>query len=116
LKPLTLQLTTNTPLSDALVAPESPAFITISGTSYPDLEFCVRESGTNLYILATKREGATVDVTFSGLPGWTTSGAVLFESNRTVTVSGGQLTDTFAQWDVHAYKFTYTGTAPVFDL
>ncbi|MGZ5505023.1 MAG: TIGR02597 family protein, partial [Limisphaerales bacterium] len=116
LKPLTLQLTTNTPLSDALVAPESQAFITMSGTSYPDIEFCVRESGTNLYILATKREGATVDVTFSGLPTWASSGAVLFESNRTVAVSGGQFTDSFAQWDVHAYKFTYTGTAPVFDL
>ena len=116
LKPLTLQLTTNTPLSDALVVPESPAFITMSGANYPDVEFCVRESGTNLYILATKREGATVNATFSGLPNWVTSGAVLFESNRTMTVSGGQFTDTFAQWDVHAYKFTSTGTTPVFDL
>ncbi len=57
-----------------------------------------------------------MDVTFSGLPNWANSGAVLFESNRTVSVSGGQFTDSFAQWDVHAYKFTYTGTAPVFDL
>ncbi|MDB6056881.1 MAG: Immunoglobulin I-set domain protein [Verrucomicrobiales bacterium] len=116
LKPLTLQLTTNTPLSDALVAAESPAFITMSGATYPDIEFCVRESGTNLYVIATKREGATVDATFTGLPSWVNSGDVLFESNRTVTVSGGQFTDTFAQWDAHAYKFSYTGTAPVFDF
>lgn len=115
LKPLTLQLTTNSPLADALVAPESPAFVSLSGTSYPDVEYCIRESGTNLFLLATKREGATVSATFSGLPSWINSGAVLFESNRTVTVSGGQFTDSFTQWDVHAYKFTYTGTAPVFD-
>jgi uncharacterized protein (TIGR02597 family) len=116
LKPLTLQLTTNTPLSDALVAVESPAFVSMSGTTYPDIEFSVREAGTNLYVIATKREGATVNATFSGLPSWVNSGAVLFESNRTVSVSGGQFTDSFAQWDVHVYKFTYAGTPPVFDL
>ena len=116
LKPLTLQLATNSPLADALVAAESPSFITMSGTTYPDIEFCVRESGTNLYIIATKREGNTVNATFSGLPSWVTSGAVLFESNRTVSISGGQFTDSFAQWDVHAYKIAYTGAAPVFDL
>lgn len=115
LKPLTLELATNSPLHDGLVAAEAPGFISMSGATYPDIEFCVRESGTNLYLLATKREGATVDVTFSGLPSWVSGGSVLFESNRTVSVAGGQFTDSFAQWDVHAYKFSYTGSTPVFD-
>ena len=116
LKPLTLQLTTNTPLSDALVAPDTPYTVSMSGTTYPDIEYLVRESGTNLYLIATKREGSTVNVTFSGLPAWVTNGAVLFESNRTVAVSNGQFTDSFAQWDVHAYKFSSTVSSPVFDL
>jgi uncharacterized protein (TIGR02597 family) len=115
LKPLTLQLATNSPLHDALVAAEAPGFVSMSGASYPDIEYCVRESGTNLYLLATKREGATVNVTFSGLPAWATSGSVLFESNRSVSVSSGEFTDSFAQWDVHVYKFSYTDSAPVFD-
>ncbi len=112
LKPLTLQLSPGSPSFGALVAPDSLVPISMSGTTYPDIEFCVRESGPSLYILATKREGATTNVTFSGLPSWATNADVLYESNRTVAVTNGQMTDSFAQWDVHVYRFNYTGTSP----
>ena len=114
LKPLTLQLSDGSPLLDALLVPDSHIPISFTGTVYPDIEFCAREAGTNLYLLATKREGSNaVNVTFSGLPSWATNGTVLFESNRTVTATSGAFTDSFFQWAVHAYRFSYPGTNPV---
>jgi hypothetical protein len=114
LKPLTLQLSDGSPAFDALIVPDSQIPLTFTGTTYPDIEFCAREAGTNLYLLATKRESSNpASVTFHGLPAWATNGTVLFESNRTVTASGGAFTDSFAQWDVHVYRFNYRGTTPV---
>ncbi|PWU10210.1 MAG: hypothetical protein C5B50_25915 [Verrucomicrobia bacterium] len=114
LKPLTLQLSPGSPLLDALLVPDSQIPISFTGTVYPDIEFCAREAGTNLYLLATKRESSNaVSVTFSGLPLWATNGTVLFESNRTVTATAGAFTDSFSQWAVHAYRFNYSGTNPV---
>ena len=114
LKPLTLQLSDGSPLLDALLVPDSQIPISFTGTVYPDIEFCAREAGTNLYLLATKREGVNaVNVTFAGLPVWATNGTVLFESNRTVTATSGVFTDSFSQWAVHAYRFSYPGTNPV---
>jgi hypothetical protein len=114
LKPLTLQLSDGSPLLDALLVPDSQIPISFTGTVYPDIEFCAREAGTNLHLLATKREGSNaVNVTFAGLPLWATNGTVLFESNRTVAASAGAFTDSFSQWGVHAYRFSYPGTNPV---
>ena len=56
---------TNSPLAPALVAPDSKLPVQIRGAD--DVEFCVREVGKELYILACKREGQTVQVEFSGL-------------------------------------------------
>src|SRR4030095_7809922 len=67
----------HSPLAQALVAPNSPLPITFSGTTAPDIEFCVREVPPYLYIIACKREGATANVTFSGLPAWVATGEVL---------------------------------------
>ncbi len=100
-------------LADALVAPASVVPVTMSGTVAPDIEFCLREAPPYLYLLASKREGATVNVTFSNLPPTVTSGEVLYESPRTVTVTDGQFTDSFAQWDVHVYRFPYSNQPPI---
>ena len=96
------------PIAEALVAPNSALPATISGATSPDLEFIVREAPPNLYVIACKREGATANVTFSGLPTWASVGEVMFESPRTVTASGGQFTDQFAPFDVHVYRFAQT--------
>jgi len=96
------------PAGPALVAPNSTLPVTISGTAAPDLEFCVREVPPYLFILASKREGVTVSVTFSGLPFWAGAGEVLFESPRAVTAQDGHFTDTFAPLDVHVYRFSQT--------
>jgi hypothetical protein len=71
----------------------------------PGIEFCVRESGGDLFLLACKREGATTQATFSGLPETVTGGEVLFESPRKVEIKAGKFTDWFAPFDVHVYRF-----------
>ncbi len=114
LKPVVQQLGDKSVLANALVAPASTLPITMSGTIAPDVEFCVREVPPYVFILASKREGATVNVTFSGLPAWAATGEVLYESPRTVTAHNGQFTDTFAQWDVHVYRFSETNVPPTF--
>lgn len=113
LKPVVEELGDHSLLADALVAPASVVPVTMSGTVSPDIEFCLREAPPYLYLLASKREGATTNVTFGGLPPTVTGGDVLYESPRTVTVAGGQFTDSFAQWDVHVYRFLYTNQPPV---
>ena len=107
LKPLVLELGDYGMLTNALVTTNSTLPITISGTTVPDLEFCVREAPPYIYILACKRETTTVNVTFSGLPSSLTNGDVLYESPRTVAVHNGQFTDSFAPFDVHVYRFNF---------
>ena len=100
-------------LAEALVAPNSALPITISGTTSPDLEFCVRETPNHLFVLASKREGASTNVTFRGLPPWAATGEVLYESRRTVSAPNGEFSDTFAPFDVHVYRFAQTNRPPV---
>ena len=66
LKPLVQQLGDHGVLENALVADNSSLPITMSGTSSPDIEYCVREAGPYLFILASKREGSSTNVTFGG--------------------------------------------------
>jgi len=110
LKPIVRQLGDNSLLADALVTTNSALPITMSGTSFPDVEFCVREVPPYLYIFACKREGATIQVTFNGLPSWATTAELLYESPRIVTAAGGQFTDWFGPFEVHAYRFLNTTT------
>jgi hypothetical protein len=105
LKPVVLELGDKGLLAPALVAPVSTLPVVMSGTTAPDVEFCVREASPYLYILASKREGTTLQITFSGLPSWATSGELLYEAPRTVTVQNGQFTDWFGPNEVHAYRF-----------
>jgi hypothetical protein len=112
LKPVVQQIGDHSALTPALVAPNSSLPITMTGTTSSNVEFCVREASPYLYILASKREGPTTNVTFSGLPGWATTGEVLYESPRTVTATGGQFSDTFAAFDVHVYRFAQSNVSP----
>ena len=99
-------------LAGALVAPESALPIAMSGPVAPDVEFCVREVPPYIYLLASKREGATTNVTFGGLPAWASVGEVLYESGRAVAVQNGEFTDTFAPFDVHVYRFAQAPQSP----
>jgi len=112
LKPVVQQLGDNSLLADALVAPASALPISFTGTTAPDIEYCVREVYPYIYVLACKRETTTVTVRFSGLPPAVSSGDVLYESPRTVSVQAGQFSDVFAPFDVHVYRFLNTNQSP----
>ncbi len=103
LQPLLEELRPSGPLYPALIAPDSNIPIQVTGAN--DLEFRVRESGNELFIIAAKREGATVQVSFNGLPADVTSGEVLFEAPRRVTVNGGLFLDWFGPHEAHVYRF-----------
>jgi hypothetical protein len=106
LRPVIEEIGNHSPLSPALVAPESQLPIKVSNG--PGIEFCVREVGSDLYILACKREGSTVEVRFENLPISDAEGQVMYESPRRVKVEHGKFSDWFGPFEVHVYHFTYS--------
>jgi hypothetical protein len=103
LRPVIEEIGDKSPLYPALVAPNSKLLIKCSGEG---MEFVVREVNDEVFILACKREGATIQAKFSGLPGHLTSADVLYESPRTIDAKNGAFTDWFAPFDVHVYRFS----------
>jgi hypothetical protein len=105
LRPVREELQADGPLIPALIAPASKMQISTSGDAAAATELTVREAGQYIYILAARREGSTVQTTFSGLPKGIKDGEVLFESPRHVSVADGAFTDWFGPHDVHVYRF-----------
>lgn len=103
LKPVLSELNPGAPLYPALVAPDSQLHVKLTGAD--DVEYLVRKADGYLYILATKRQGATVKVTFRDLPAGIRTGKVLYEPPRRVSVENGKFSDWFAPHDVHVYRF-----------
>lgn len=103
LRPVMEEIGSHSPLAAALVAPDPK--LPIKVRHGPGIEFCAREVGSDLYLLACKREGRTVQVDFENLPIADGSGEVMFESPRTVKVQQGKFSDWFAPFEVHVYHF-----------
>jgi len=103
LRPVVEEIGNKSPLQPALVAPNSKLPIRVSGAN--DVEFCVREVGHQLFLLACKTGGTTKQVEFFGLPESASTGELLYESPRKVMAKGGQFTDWFAPYEVHVYRF-----------
>lgn len=103
LRPVVEEIGSHSPLYPALTAPDSKRAVTVHGAS--DVEFCVREVNGEFFLLACKREGATVQVEFRGLPPEAGAGEVLYESPRTVTAKDGTFSDWFGPFEVHVYRF-----------
>src|SRR5262249_5050955 len=91
LRPVIAEIGEKSTLYTALVAADSQLSVKVAGAS--DVEFCVREAGEEIFLLACKREGETVKVEFSGLPLSLSEGEVMFESPRTVQAQEGKFTD-----------------------
>ena len=102
LRPVIEEIGPSSPLHAALVAPESNLKLQCSAEG---VEWCVREVGREIFILACKREGQTVQAKFTGLPEVEEVGSVLYEDPRTMKAAGGAFTDWFAPFDVHVYRF-----------
>jgi hypothetical protein len=103
LKPVLNELNPDSLLFPALVAPDSDLHVKLEGSK--KVEYLAREADGYLYLLAAMRPGPTVKVQFSGLPAGVTTGKVLYEPPRTVSVADGKFTDWFAPHDVHVYRF-----------
>jgi hypothetical protein len=103
LRPVIEEIGEKSRLYPALVAPESKLPIRVDRTG--DVEICAREVGDELFVLACKREGETVQARISGLPAWATEAEVLYESPRTVAAKEGQIVDWFGPFEVHVYCF-----------
>ena len=103
LRPVLDELSPTSPLYPALIAPNSKLEIRSNGG--PAIEYMVREAGDYIYLLAAKREGDTVQVTFSGLPNGVTTGELLYEEPRQVKAENGSFTDWFGPNEVHVYRF-----------
>jgi hypothetical protein len=103
LGPVVEEIGTKSPLAAALVAPDSKLPVKLEGAE--GVEFVVRETSDALFVLACKREGKTVRVTFTGLPASVGDGEVMFEAPRRVRAENGALADWFAPFDVHVYRF-----------
>jgi len=101
LRPVIEEIGAKSPLYPALLAPDSTIPVKCNSA---DVEFCVREVGSEIFLLACKRGGGTRQVEFSGLPRNTTGGKMLFESPRRVMVSNGRFGDWFAPYEVHVYQ------------
>ena len=102
LRPVIAEIGEHSPLYPALVAPRSKLPVKIDATG---IEFTVRETTDALFLLACRRDYQTTKVTFTGLPLRDGTGAVMFEEDRTVQLKDGTLTDWFAPFDVHVYRF-----------
>jgi hypothetical protein len=104
LKPLVAELNDKSPLHEALIAPNSKLPVKVQEAE-EGLEYVVREVGDEVFVLACKREGKTVQAHFTGLPSSVSTGDVLYEEPRKVEVKDGAFADWFAPFDVHVYRF-----------
>lgn len=102
LRPVIEEIGEKSPLYPVLTAPNSSLPVRCSTN---DVEFCVREVNNQLFLLACKAKGGTVQVNFSGLPSTLSTGEVLYEAPRAVEAKNGSFTDWFAPFEVHVYRF-----------
>ena len=123
LKSVVQEIGDKSPLNPALLVPNSKIPVKLqavppapadndstAAVGKGDIDFCVREVGNDLFLLAAKREGPVSRVSFSGLPLKDQTSELLFESPRKVTVKDGAFTDWFAPHEVHVYRFAKATT------
>ena len=104
LRPIIEEVGDHGPLAAALVAPDAKLPIAVRGGS--GIEWCARQVGDELFLLACCREPQkTALIEFTGLP-VDGEADVLFESPRKVTARNGAFKDWFAPYEVHVYRFT----------
>ncbi|RME46077.1 MAG: hypothetical protein D6796_09495, partial [Caldilineae bacterium] len=80
--------------------PQSPP---ASGRVYDSIQWIQRTYQSDLYLIAVNVATGTVTVRFDGVPPASGQADVLFE-NRSLSVTGGSFSDTFAEADVHVYR------------
>jgi hypothetical protein len=107
LRPIVEEIGTKSPLYPALVAAESKLPVKVAPSD--GIEYCVRETDDAVFLLACRRDRATTEVKFAGLPVPDQSSELLFESPRKVELKAGMFSDWFAPFEVHVYRFQKRG-------
>ena len=108
LKDLIREINADSPIAPALVKPESTKVLASSDAT---TQVISREGvDGELWVIAARHGPGSGPLTISGLPSTARIGTVYTEG-RSVALAGGSFTDTFAQWDVHVYRFD-TAPAP----
>ncbi len=98
-----MEIGSKSPLYPALLQSDSKMPVR---SNHKDIEFCIREVGNDIFIIAAKRtSGATLKVDFSGLPADAKGGDLLFEEPRKVEQKNGKFSDYFAPFEVHVFQF-----------
>jgi hypothetical protein len=102
LKGLIQEINADSPIAPALVNPGSTQALTSSDAT---TQVISREgAGGDLWVIAARHGAGSQPVTIGGLPS-SAAGGTVYTEGRSVTAAGGSFTDTFAQWDVHVYRF-----------
>jgi hypothetical protein len=102
LKGLIQEINADSPIAPALVNPGSTKKLANSDAT---TQVISREgAGGELWVIAARHGAGSEPVKISGLPSTVTNGTVYTEG-RSIAAAGGSFTDTFAQWDVHVYRF-----------
>jgi hypothetical protein len=102
LGPLVREIAAISPLAPALV---NPATTVVLPTSDPTVQAIARRgAGGDLWVIAARSGEGSQPVTIGGLPFSGSTGEVYTE-NRVAVRAGDALTDSFARWDVHVYRF-----------
>jgi autotransporter-associated beta strand protein len=70
---------------------------------YPSLNVLCKTWSTNAYVIVVNSTSNTVSAVITNLPATNGTASLPFEL-RSLPVSGGTLSDTFAPWGVHIYK------------
>lgn len=103
LQPLLSEIGPRTPLYHALVGPRASLRLRVgdSGT-----QIDIRQPRPDeLWVIAARNGPGTARVRIDGLPAWARK-ATVYREHRSLTTRNGSLTDRFARWDVHVYRFT----------
>jgi hypothetical protein len=102
LEPLVREIGAISPLAPALV---NPATTVVLPTSDPTVQAISRRgAGGELWVIAARSGEGRQPVTIGGLPA-NASGAEVYTEGRWASAAEGSLTDMFARWDVHVYRF-----------
>lgn len=97
------EIGSKSPLHAALV--ERNSDLPVKANS-DEIEFCVREVGSELFLIAAKKtKDSTIKVEFTGLSVSDQKRELLFEEPRSVEVKAAKFTDWFAPYEVHVYRF-----------
>ena len=103
LEPLVREFGAISPLAPALVNPATTVVLPTSDSTVQAISR--RGAGGDLWVIATRSGEGKQPVSIGGLPPAATLAEVYTES-RSVSVSGGVLTDAFPRWGVHVYRLT----------